>query len=263
MDARRFFGHQARRLRLENGYTHRWIGERVRYSDDAIGKMESGDRPPPQGVPEFLDDLYQTQGLLTALGNQARTEKTEFRDWVEQEQRATYIRTYDMRLIPGLLQTERYARVVFKVFSPWADDAAITRAVQNRLSRQATLDRATVRVAIEEAAIERVVGDRQTQIDQLARLLALPENVSVHIVPTSAGLHAGHDGQLTILRFAPTTAPALARTESRGEGIVIDDALDVARAEHVFDEIIAASLTRHHSEDWIHTLIEELSENDL
>lgn len=263
MDVRRFFGQHARRLRIEDGHTHQWIGEQVRYSDDAISKMESGERPPPEGVPEFLDELYCTRGLLTALGHEARIDAAGFPDWVEQELKATDIRTYDPRLIPGLLQTEPYARAVIKTFSPWADADRIADAVQRRMARQVVLERAMVRVVIEEAALERVVGDPRVQARQLTHMLTLPDTVAVHIVPTSAGLHPGHDGPLTILRFAPQKRRTLARTESRSRGIVIDDALAVARAERAFDEIVATALPRDRSAEWIQGLIEKLPQDDL
>lgn len=262
MDVRRFFGQHARRLRIEDGYTHQWIGEQVRYSDDAISKMESGERPPPDGIPEFLDELYQTRGLLAALGHEARVDASGFPDWLEQEQRATDIRTYDPRLIPGLLQTEEYARVVVKTFSPWADEQRVTEAVNARLARQAVLERAVIRVVIEEAALERVVGGPAVQIPQLNRLVALPDNVAVHVVPTDAGLHPGHDGPLTILRFAPKKGRTMARTESRSRGIVIDDALGVARAERAFDEIVATALPRVRSAGWVQALLDKLSHDD-
>ena len=263
MDVRRFFGQHARRLRIEGGYTHQWIGEHVRYSDDAISKMESGERPPPEGIPEFLDELFQARGLLTALGHEARMDASGFPDWLEQEQRATDIRTYDPRLIPGLLQTEEYARIVVRTFSPWADEERVTEAVQARLERQAVLDRSMIRVVIEEAALERVVGGPQVQIPQLTRLVNLPDNVAVQIVPTDAGLHPGHDGPLTILRFAPKRGRTMARTESRSRGIVIDDPLGVARAERAFDEIVATALPRDRSAGWVRSLLEKLSHDDL
>lgn len=258
VDFRTFFGQHVRRLRLGAGETQEQIGCAVRYSGDAIRKMESGDRPPPEGVEDYLDDHYDAKGLLAALGREARTDSRAFPDWVEQEQRATDIRTYDMRVIPGLLQTEDYARTMIKTVSPWLD---IEAQVEMRLARQAVLGRATVRAVIEQAALERVVGGPAMQREQLKHLRALPENVAIQIVPTSALQHPGLSGPLTILRFAKDSP--LVRGDSRGKGEIVDDPVGVSRAERVFDGIIAAALPEHLSAEMIDAMIEELSRDDL
>lgn len=260
MDFRTFFGQQVRRLRHGEGETQQQIGRVVRYSDDAIRKMESGDRPPPEGVEDYLDEHYDAKGILAALGREARADASAFPDWVDQEQRATDIRTYDMRLIPGLLQTAGYARGVITTLAPWQTD--VEGEVQLRLQRQAVLQRAKVRAVIEQAALECVVGDVATQIDQLARLLALPENVTVQVVPSSVRIHPGKAGPLALLRFADSPT-VLARADGRSGGDVIDDPVAVRREEQAFDGIIAVALSRELSAELIEAMIEELSRNDL
>ena len=252
MDYRRFFGQQVRRLRTEDGTTQEWIGRQARYSDRAIGMVESGERPPSEHLAGFFDELFGMRGVLTELGREARGDTSGFKDWAAREQAANYIRSYDLAFVPGLLQTPDYARAVFTMLTPYAD---IDEDVRIRLGRQAVLRRARVRALIEEVALERVVRDADTQIEQLAHLLAQPENVTVQVVPTTAGLHPGLAGPLTILRFDDGDR-TLVRAEGRGE--FVDEPREAARFEETYDAIAAAALPIHDSAEFIEAVMKEL-----
>lgn len=254
MDYRRFFGQQVRRLRTEDGRTQEWIGTRARYSDRAIGMVESGERPPSEHLAGFYDELFGTRGVLAELGREARGDTSGFKDWAGREQAADYIRTYESDLIPGLLQTADYARAVFTTLTPHAD---IDEDVRVRLGRQAVLERARVRALVEEVALERVVHDRETQVEQLAHLRALPAHVTVQVVPTAAGLHPGVAGPLTILRFDGGDR-TLARAEGRSPGEFIDEPREVARFEETYDAIAAVALPVHDSAEFIEAVMKEL-----
>lgn len=254
MDYRRFFGQQVRRLRTEDGKTQEWIGRQARYSDRAIGLVESGERPPSEQLAAFYDELYGMRGLFIALGHEARRDTSGLTDWAAHEQAADYVRTYVTGLIPGLLQTPDYARAVFTMLTPYAD---IEEDVRIRLGRQAVLKRARVRAVIEEVALECVVRDRDTHIAQLGHLLDLPENVRVQVVPTAAGLHPGKAGPLTILRFDDGRR-TLARAEGRSKGEFVDDPRAVARYEEEYDAVIEAALPVDDSAEFIEAVMKEL-----
>lgn len=244
-----------RRLRDENGDTQDTIGKESRYTDRMIGKVEQGQRAPSESLAAFLDERYDAHGILIDLGAFARADASGFPDWMEREQAATDIRTYEISCIPGLLQTAGYARALIEARTPWLD---VEEQVQMRLSRQAVLARANVRAVIEQSAIERIIGDRDTQYEQLMHLLTLPSNVAVQVVPTMAGLHPGVDGPFTLLRF--DSGRPLARADSRGKGEVFDDLATVHRMEQDFDAIIAAAMSPEDSAEYIAAVVEELDQ---
>jgi len=255
LDFRTAFGQIVRRLRAEHDETQEQIGEKARYSDRAIGMVEQGLRPPSEALAQFYDAHYKQNGVLIDLGTFARDDSSGFRDWVQREQTASRIRTYEMGFIPGLLQTADYARTLIDALTPWLD---LEEQVQLRLHRQAVLQRAEVRAIIEQSAIERIIGGPDVHLAQLARLLALPKNVSVQVMPTMAGLHPGIAGQLTILSFE--NGRPLVRTDSRGEGEVFDNRRAVLREERAFDGIIAAAMPPDQSAEYISAVIEELEQ---
>jgi transcriptional regulator with XRE-family HTH domain len=253
MDYRRFFGKQVRRLRTEDGQTQEWIGQRARYSDRAVGMVESGERPPSEHLAAYYDELYGMRGVLVELGNEARRDTSGFDDWVAREQAADYIRTYETGLIPGLLQTPDYARAVIKMLTPYAD---IDEAVRTRIGRQGVLKRARVRALVEEAALERAF-DIETQAEQLAHLLAQPEDVAVQVVPTAAGMHPGVVGPMTILHYDDGGSPII-RTDGRRRAEFIDHPREVARIEEEYDAILSAALPVGDSAEFIEAVMKEL-----
>lgn len=253
MDFRTAFGQIARRLRAENNETQERIGREARYSDRAIGMVEQGLRAPSEDLCRFYDQHYDLRGVMTDLGGYARADSSGFRDWVDREQAACDIRTYEMGYVPGLLQTANYARTLIETLTPWLDT---DEQVQLRLSRQAVLQRAGLRALIEQSAIERVIGDADIQFQQLSRLLKLARNVTVQVVPMMAGIHPGLSGQLTILGF--DNGRPLVRADGRGDGEVFDSPQAVRRAERAFDGIIAAAMSPEQSAEYIAAVMEEL-----
>ena len=255
MDFRTAFGQIVRRLRAERNETQELIGKEARYSDRAIGMVEQGLRAPSEELCKFYDTHYDLKGVLADLGGLARADSSGFRDWVDREQAATDIRTYDMRFVPGLLQTPDYARTLINTLTPWLD---ADEQVQIRLARQAVLHRAQVRAVIEQSVIERVIGDPEIQAQQLARLLGPPRNVTVQVVPTMAGMHPGVAGPLDLLSFEKDRP--LARADGRGDGEVFDSPQEVRRTERAFDAIIAAAMPPEQSAEYIAAVIEELEQ---
>lgn len=253
MNLRVIFGHIVRQLREKHSETQEEIGRLARYSDRAIGMVESGVRAPSEQLCAFYDEHYNMQGVLIELGAAARADSTGFPSLVEREQVASDIRVYEMRLIPGLLQTEDYARAVIAALTPWLD---LEEEVQLRLSRRAVLQRAEVRAVIEQAVIERVICDPEIHLEQLAHLLTLPKNVSVQVAPTMAGLHGGLSGPLTILDF--DKGSSLICGEGRGPSEIVDNPLEVRRAERAYNAIVAAAMSEDQSAEYIAAVMEEL-----
>jgi steroid 5-alpha reductase family enzyme len=124
------------------------------------------------------------------------------------EEAASQLISYESELVPGLLQTEGYARTVIEADNPGVDNEEISRRVHVRMARQSLIWRATsplgLQVALNEGILRRPVGGPRVMAEQLRSLAGVTElaNVSLRVVPLSAGLHAGlMSGPFLILRF--------------------------------------------------------------
>lgn len=158
----------------------------------------------------------QQRGDLVQLARDARKQgwwhtyrgvlKQGFSDYLAFEAEATVYSSYETHLIPGLLQSEAYARAVLRGSGDLRAAAELDRAVEARRARQERVTDAEplqVFQIIEEGALHRVVGDQDTmhgQLQHLDELGRLP-NVSIQIVPYRAATHVALDGPFTLLQF--------------------------------------------------------------
>ncbi|MDT0309757.1 DUF5753 domain-containing protein, partial [Streptomyces sp. DSM 44917] len=128
--------------------------------------------------------------------------------YVGLEEAAVSQDSYQSDIIPGLFQTEGYARDVIRTHTRGTGDAELEGRVRLRIERQTILTRVTapltLRVALSETVLRRPVGGPQVMAHQLAHLVYMAErpNVTLRVVPLSAGMHDGvATGPFVILRF--------------------------------------------------------------
>src|SRR5262245_20319739 len=128
------FGNMLRKYREHAGLTLDRLGERMGYTGSFIGQVERAERPPLREVAERADKALGTGTALTWLWDELLKDKIffpEWFDWPDYEARATILRTFQLSVVYGLLQTEDYARTLL------GDDAAVNA----RMSRQTVLTR--------------------------------------------------------------------------------------------------------------------------
>lgn len=183
-----------------------------------------------------LDDHWQLNGHFRRLLRYARSAHNPdwFQEYVSYETRASVHRTYELSLVPGLFQTPAYARALLEAGQVVED---VEAALDVRMARQQILDakpRPLLWVLLAENVLDVPVGGPEVMKAQLARLLELSElpNVTVRIVPRSAGAHPGLDGCFKILTvkegdIAYVDAPEggrliLGAVEARGFGVRFD-----------------------------------------
>lgn len=184
------------------------------------------------------------------------------------EEAASRIDWYETELVPGLLQTERYARAIIGTDNAHEAEEEITRRVNLRIARQALLTRrsapATLRIALNEAVVRRPVGGKELMAEQLRSMVhasRLP-NVTLRVVPFSAGLHRGvMTGQFGVLRFPRTgdgteTEPPTVYADGFTGDLYLDKPEEVARYDVAFDDIWHRSL----SEEATRRLLLEVAE---
>jgi hypothetical protein len=153
-----------------------------------------------------------------------------FRPWTELEQDAISIRSYQPLLVPGLLQTEGYARAILAT-GGLVPPAEVERIVASRLQRQSILTAEAPPqfiAVIDEVVLRRLVGDRAVMAGQLAHLAAMAEleHVQVRVIPAGAPWHTGLAGPFMLARLPDGTEVAYLDNQLRGE--IVSDPLDVA-----------------------------------
>lgn len=202
----RYCGNQLKRWRLQSDVSREDLGKEAGYSYEAIKSMEQGRRKPTRRVLEVADDMCGAGGKLHAATDYLEPEKYPARthEFMEAEATAIALHSYQPLLVPGLLQTEEYARALLHAYRPPLDDETIGERLAARMQRQEMLtDKSTVSFSfvIYEAALRTLVGGREAMRRQLNHVVKLSEyrNVSIQVLPADTGAHAGLDGAFVLL----------------------------------------------------------------
>lgn len=215
--AQRRLARALRRLRAKAELTIEQVADKVDLSPSTISRLETAQATVRRGDVRELLDIYDVTGIqreeLLRLAEQSRKPPwwQEYRDLpqaaaADLEAQAAVIRQYSALLVPGLLQTEAYAREVLRAVLGDEGTEDLERHLTLRMKRQRVLTEQKSPqyvVVLDEAVLQRVVGDRQVMHAQLERLIeasTLP-NVTLRLLPLTAGAHAGMDGDFVIFRY--------------------------------------------------------------
>lgn len=223
----------------------------------------------PEDV-EAMTNLYGTRAdrraALIELAREARRRGwwaaygDIFRgSYVDMEDSATEILTWEAQIVPGILQTSGYARMIFAALWPQGDPAEVEQRIRARMGRKPLLERPDaprLEAIIDEGVFLRAfASDGPATVEQVRYLLDRPDNVVVRIVPVSIGLHAGLDGSFTILRFEDLADRAY--VESRGGDLYVEDVEGVRAFHEVYDLLGQQALSPADTRIRLEALIEE------
>jgi transcriptional regulator with XRE-family HTH domain len=245
-----FFGAELRRRRTAAGLSQDQLGHAITYSAALVGRVEVGERMPSLDLARRCDDVLATGGLFAHLRQSMDSDMHAypawFREFVERERDAMSIREFNALAIPGLLQTEGYARALFRAGRPADSDEEISQHVTARLERQRILDRAKPPIlwaVVDEGALRRPVGGPAVFSDQLAHLAKVGRHpgIVLQVMPFSAGAHAGLLGEFILLGFAD--GRDVGYTESVESARLIEQPDEVAAFTLAFDMIRAVALS--------------------
>ncbi|WP_030904758.1 helix-turn-helix domain-containing protein [Streptomyces sp. NRRL F-5126] len=184
-----------------------------------------------------------------------------FSAYVSLEDEASLIRTYEPHYVPGLLQTEEYARAVLGAGAP-KDPEALDRRVALRVKRQQLLTKADAPmlwILMEEAVLRRPAGGSAVmaaQVDRLIEATTLP-NVTLQILPFAIGPHLGAFGPFHLFRFDVVELPDIVYTENLTGAVYLDRRPDSSAYLEVLDGLSARAASVRETRALLHTLRED------
>jgi transcriptional regulator with XRE-family HTH domain len=274
---RLLLGTQLRRLREAAGIPAEKAGYEIRASRSKISRMETGRVGFKIRDVEDLLTLYDVtdqdkRSKVLALVRQSSVPDWWTRysdilpDWFETyvglESAAATIRCFEIQFVPGLFQTEEYARAVTRLGHQAAPAAEIERRVGLRCKRQDLLTRPgppLVWAIIDEAVLRRPVGGPMVMRAQLRHLIeaSRPSHVTIQVVPFAQGGHAGAGGSFSVLRFDEQYLPDIVYVEQLTSALYLEQRSDVEHYLEVVDQLCGRALTPAATRDFIEQIISE------
>jgi len=281
---RRQLGRYLRDLRGQARLTVRRAARELEWSEAKIWRIETGLTSLRSLDVQAMCQIYGASAEMTE-GLMGLAKETKARGWwhsygdvipeffdlyIGLEEAASSFAWYESDLVPGLLQTEEYARVLITVGGSGVDETEVERRLHVRMARQVLLSRATdppvFTIVLSESVVRRPVGGTRVLRGQLERLVQVGDlpNVSLRIVPFAAGLHAGVvSGPFLVLRFPTTgdgrdTEPPTVYREGLTGALYLDKPHEVEGHEVAFAGIWDAALNEGDSAQLITQIAREL-----
>jgi transcriptional regulator with XRE-family HTH domain len=241
------FGSEVRRARETAGLTQTELGDLVPCDKATVSRIEAGLTPPDEGFARACDTAFPgLAGWFTRFYKDSQGWGSAFtpalREFAEYEAEAETLRTFEHSVIPGLLQTEGYAREVLSRH-PHVTPDQVTERVAARLKRQEVLDRdepPVFWILMDESIVHREIGSPKVMADQLERLAecAARPNVTVQLVP-GKGAHIGMMGAFIL---AETPDANVVYLDHFADGMTTDSPAIVATVSTRFDVLRTEAL---------------------
>jgi len=259
------FGAELRYYRTREGLSQKDLAALAHVSHDVISKIETGERPPAEDFPPRLDAVPEldTEGALTRLWDHLKKGQKQrlygwFQEWADIEAQATVLRWYEPLVVPGLLQTEDYARAIL-IARPDGNLADLEEQVAARMARQNILDRTgapQLWCILDEGVLHRAIGGAKVMRSQLFRLAEVSEHPRTTIqVIRYGGAHAGLLGGFILADLEGRSTTAYVETAAHGQ--VTDSSSVIAHLALSFDRLRAGAESWATSRDLIRKVAEE------
>jgi len=276
---RRRLGTELRRLRESSGYKLEEVAGQLGVAPSTLSRIETG-KAPTKSV--YLTQLLEAYGVSDAGHRQVLVDMAREghrKGWwaayddvlpsglgvyVGLEAEASGLRSYEISVVHGLLQTADYARAILRETSPRHTEEQIERLVELRMERQRRLDEdppLDLWVIHDEAVIRRTIGGPAVMRRQLAHLLdeAGRPGTTLQMLPFDSGAHAGHDGPFSIIEFQERSDSEVAYVESAAGPIYLEKDREVRTRSEAFDRLRAAALSPGASADMISSAARDLT----
>jgi transcriptional regulator with XRE-family HTH domain len=242
------FAAELRAQRTARGWTQVELGKRIGYSGSFVSDVERGERSPSDDFAQRCDETFGLPGTFARLYEDLRRNAYPpfFAPVLPYEREADHISGWCLGAVPGLLQTERYARTIIRAGRPRDDEESIQRTVDARVERQQILARPKPPMlwyVMHEGVLRHVVGDHEIMGEQVDKLLKAAEGpgIVIQVFPFTAHDHAGTDGPISI--YERPGGPVVAYAECFGGGRLIEGEDEVADLTMVMGMLRAAALS--------------------
>ena len=249
-------GGHLRRLREDAFITTEQAAAAIRGSHSKISRMEHGrvgfkDRDIADLLTLYGVTSGEERGALLKLAREANTPgwwqgySDILPHWVEPyfglEAAASFIRNYELQFVPGLLQTEGYARALIRLGNAPTEEDVVRRA-EARVSRQEILSRETpprLWVVIDEGALRRSIGGKPVMGEQLRHLIDMCDHpaVTLQVLPFQVGAHPAMGGPFTILRFSEPDLRDVVYIEQLTSALYLDKPAEVDSYLEVMEQL--------------------------
>ncbi|TDC78050.1 helix-turn-helix domain-containing protein [Micromonospora sp. KC606] len=262
MTAAAFLVAELRRARTCRGLSQDELAKAVNYSASMVSAVELGQQQPTAKYLELVDRALDTGGIFSRMLTELvslDTAQVWLRGWRRILAEAKVLRWYESRYVPGLFQTEGYARAVFEA-GDLLDQAEVERRLAERMELQGCLygDRVLkIVVVLDEGVLRRCVGDRKTMADQalhLARIATEHPHVRLHIVPLPTGEYPGLGGPFILA--ALTDDSELGVISGQGRGEELHDPANLRRLQQVWEVSLGAALPAQESVELLREIAE-------
>ena len=262
-----------RRLREAAGVTIDQAADRLECSGSKISRIETGQTGvTPRDVRDMLA-IYEVDAAYAEVLLQIAREARQKGWWqlygdvltsayVGLEAAADRVRAYEALVVPGLLQAEGYAQAMIQAARPDISIAEVDKRVRVRMSRRSLItqdDPLDLWVVLDEAVLRRPVGGTgvmKLQLEHLAAVSELP-NVTLQVLPFSAGAHAGMDGTFTMLLYDESADQNLVFASNAAGGLFLEKDDELQRYGFIFDYLRAHALRPAESVSMIVKLLGE------
>ncbi|MGW7024800.1 helix-turn-helix domain-containing protein [Streptomyces decoyicus] len=249
-DSLRAFGAVVKAFRGRATLTQEGLARRVGFSAGTVASIEQGRRLPPPDFIERAERVLDSFGVLRAMATQLARQPglaAWFRQWARLEEQAISLYTYECRLVPGLLQTEAYARALFEHRIPLLTDEETETQVTARLDRQKLLrDRPNTAFSfiVDEHVFLRRTGGADVTRELLDHVLETAQrlrNVELQVMPLARGVHAGMDGPLRLLETLSNRWYGYC--EGQESGLLISDPKTISMLHMRYAKLRSQALT--------------------
>ncbi|MCX2969303.1 MULTISPECIES: helix-turn-helix domain-containing protein [Streptomyces] len=270
---------ELRRLREHSHLTREQVAERTGINVATLYRIETARVRPQRRTLVGLLDLYAvTEPQRTEILSLSRTADEqgwlrpyhadlpdEYTAYISFEAEAQSVRTYESLFLPGLLQTEEYARAVIRGVLPTATTKEVEQRVQARMERKAVFEKDRplhLWAIVDEAALRRVNGGPKVMADQLGHLTEMSDaaHVTLQVIPFSAGSHPGMPGSFVLVDFADAADPSVVYIDSMAGDLFLEAEADIARYDQIFDHLRAIADSPERSAGLVAALLREMQE---
>jgi transcriptional regulator with XRE-family HTH domain len=268
---RRRLGTELRKLRESSGYKLEEVATQLGVAPSTLSRIETGKAPTKSA---YLNQMLETYGVTDPAQRQILVDMAReghrkgwwaayddvlpsgFDIFVGLEAETAGIRSYEISVVHGLLQTADYARAVIRETFPRHTAEQVDRLVDLRMARQGRFDDdppLELWAILDEAVIRRTVGGAAVMRRQLTQLLAEAgrPGVTLQVLPFVSGAHAAHGGPFSILAFPDRSDSEVVYVESVAGILYLEKDREVRVRSESFDRLRAAALSPGASADLI------------